>query len=80
MKFFPVKNWHSGIAILEDKKYNFVLKDTLLVLLSKKQKFAIEIEINEAIISDTFEFCALLFGTLRVMAKSYKAEAEPVLG
>ena len=78
-EIFPVRNWHSGIAILDKRKYNYFLKDALLVLASKKENFSLAIEIDSASILNQTEFCALLFGTLRIVAKSYKNRAEPAL-
>lgn len=76
---YPVRNWHSGIIALENKKYNYWIKDNLLVLSSKKEGLSIAIEANDIGKTDQHEFCALLFGTLRVMAKSYKLKNAAAL-
>lgn len=76
---YPVRNWHSGIVALENKKYSYWLKDNLLILSSKKEGLSIAIEANDIEKTDQNELCALLFGTLRVMTKSYKLKTPAVL-
>lgn len=75
---YPVHNWHSGMVTLENKKYNYRIKDNLLILSLKKEDFSAAIEVNEIEKTGQEEICALLFGTLRVMTKSYKAVASIV--
>lgn len=76
-EIYPVKNWHSGIAVLDNKKYNYFLQHNLLVLSSKKENFSLAIEIENASTLDAPELCALVFGTLRV-ASTYFTKV-PVL-
>jgi len=78
-EILPVRNWHSGIAIFENKKYHYFLKEDLLVLSLKKENFSHAIAIDNAEALDQPELCALLFGTLRVIAKSHTARKEAVL-
>lgn len=72
---YPVRNWYSGVVAVENKKYNYWLKDNLLVLASKKKDFSVAIEMNDIKKTDQPEFFALLFGTLRVMAKSHQSKS-----
>jgi len=75
---YPVKNWHSGLATFENRKYHYFLKGNLLELSSKKENFSMTIEVNNADILNDSELCALLFSTLRVLTKSY-IQTKPVL-
>ena len=67
------KDLHSGAVILDNKKYNYFLKDNLLVLSSKKEKAPFSTEIKDRNALDRQQLCALLFCTLRI-ARSHKAE------
>lgn len=78
-EFHPIRNWHSGVVILENKKRNYLIKDDSVILSSKKKDFAISIAMNDVDKLDQQELCALLFGALRVIEKSYKMKTEPVL-
>lgn len=72
----PFKKWRSGIVVLDDKKYKFLLQYDLLIVSSKKRKFYLEIEITDSNALDQQELYALLFGALRVVAESYRANRE----
>jgi hypothetical protein len=75
----PLKDSHSGTVVFEEKKYKFFLKDDLLTMVSKKQNFSLEIAIANSNNLDPFELYALLFGTLRVFARTYKLKNELAL-
>lgn len=68
---YPVKNWHSGIASIENKKFDYFLKDDLLVLSSKKENLYFSIEVNNSDNLNPSELFALLFSSLWVLTKSY---------
>lgn len=70
---YPEKNWRSGIAIMEDKKSQYLLKDNLLALSSKKENFSLTIEVNDSNNLNPSELFALLFSSLRVLTKSHAA-------
>ena len=71
---YPVKNWHSGIAVIENKKFNYHLKDNLLALTSRKENFSLTIEVKDSNNLNPSELFALLFSSLRVLTKSYAAK------
>jgi hypothetical protein len=73
---YPVKNWHSGIVSIDNKKINYFLKENLLVLSSKKEKISLTIELDDAEKLNQSELCALLFSTLRVLTKSNAAKEK----
>lgn len=73
-EILPMKNWRSGIIVFENKKYNFSLLENSIVFSSKKESFAPNIEIASTQSLQQVELYALLFGTLRVIAKSGKAK------
>lgn len=75
---FPLKNGHSGMIVFEEKKYKFFLKENLLTMVSKKQNFSLEIAIANSNNLDPFEVYALLFGTLRVFARTFTTRTELV--
>lgn len=79
-EILPLRNWHSGLIIFEEKKYHFSLKDNLLTLASKKQDFSLSIEIAESNSLDQPEFYALSFGILRVFTRTYQTKTELVFG
>lgn len=70
-EIYPVKNTHSGIAVLDNKKYHYSLQDSLLMLSSKKENVSLAIEIENATGLNAPELCALVFGTLRVASKYF---------
>jgi len=72
----PTRSWQSGVAIFKEKKFHYALKGNLLILASRKQDFSLAIEMD-SINPDPFEFCALLFGTLKIVSRIY--HAEPVV-
>lgn len=74
----PNGDWHSGVVILENKKCNYMLKNNVLTFSSKKQFFP-SIEMMNVDKTDQKEFFGLLFGTLRVIQKSYKMETAAAL-
>lgn len=78
-EIYPVHGWQSGIVSIDSKKINYKSKDGFLIVSSKKDEFAVALEVNNITQIDLEEFCALLFGTLRVLAKSFKTQASPVL-
>jgi hypothetical protein len=78
-EIYPVRNWQSGIVILENKKRNYFVQDNLLIVSSKKDDFSIAIEINDVDKTEQEELFALLFGTVRAVEKFYKMKREPVL-
>jgi hypothetical protein len=77
-EILPLRNWHSGMVIFEEKKYHFFLKGCLLTLASKKQDFFLSIEIADSNSLNPSEFYALLFGTVRVFTRTYKTATELV--
>jgi len=68
---FPIKDGRSGIVTIENKKFNYFLKDDLLELSSKKESFSSAIEVNGANKLNPSELFALLFSSLRVLTKTY---------
>jgi hypothetical protein len=74
-EILPTKNWCSGIVAFENKKYNFSLQENSIILSSKKEGVLPRIEITETESLTQPEFYALLFGTLRVIAKTPKKAA-----
>lgn len=78
-EIFPLKNWRYGMIVFEEKKYSFFLKDHLLTFTSKKQDFTVAIKITDSNILDQYELYALLFGALRVFARTHNKKTELVL-
>jgi hypothetical protein len=78
-EILPMKNWRSGIVVLENKKYNFSLQENSIILSSKKEGILSPIEITETQSLTPPEFYALLFGALRVIAKTLKSKEALVL-
>lgn len=76
---YPVKNWHSGIVSTDNKKFNYLLKDNLLVLSSKKENLSLAIELDDTDKLGQSELCALLFSTLRILSRSHAAKTQPAL-
>lgn len=74
----PNGDGHSGVVVLENKKYHYLFKNNVLTFSSKKQFFP-SIEMVNVDKTDQKEFFGLLFGTLRVIQKSYKMETAPAL-
>ena len=37
---YPVKNWHSGLITIENKKFNYFLQHDTLTLSTKKESFS----------------------------------------
>ena len=68
----PARDWHSGIIVIESKKFNYFLKNDLLTLSSKKESFSMSIEINHVNDINQSELFALLFSSLKVVTNSYK--------
>lgn len=75
----PIRNWHSGIAVFENKKYHYLLKENILNLSSKKNHISFAIEFDNSAAPDQFEICALLFGSLRVLVQSYQSKSKAAL-
>ena len=78
-EFHPLRNWHSGVIMLENKKRNYLLKNDSIMLFSKTEEFSISIAMNDVDKSDQNELFALLFGASRIIEKSYKIRTESVL-
>lgn len=64
----PIKNRRSGIAVYENKKYSFLVKDDLLIVSDKKQDYSTVTRLADHIELGGPEFYALVFGTLKVLA------------
>jgi len=72
----PVKNWHSGIVITDDKKFNYSLKENLLSLSSRKENLSLSLEVDNAESIHQVELFALVFSTLKVAMKSYAVKIK----
>jgi len=68
---YPVKNWHSGLITIENKKFNYFLQHDTLTLSTKKESFSLSVEISDANKVNPSEFFALLFSSLRLLTTSY---------
>lgn len=77
-EIYPVRNWHSGMIAFENKKYNYRIKDNMLVLSYKKEDLSLVIEISDTANIDQSELYSLAFSTLRVLEKSYNFREEVV--
>jgi hypothetical protein len=75
----PVKNWKSGLAELEGKKFSYTFRDNRLTLSSRKEHSMFEMELEKADEITPFELCALVFGALRVLSGVYQGRMEPAL-
>jgi hypothetical protein len=75
----PARNWHSGIVVFEGKKYHYLLQGNLLSVSLQKRNTSSSFKIDEALSLDQFEFSALLFGTLRLLAKPHRRKTETTL-
>ena len=78
-EILPMKNWRSGIVVFENKKYNFSLQESSLVLSSKKEGLLPAIELKDTQSLNQTELYALLFGTLRVLTKAPERKEALVL-
>lgn len=70
------RSWESGAAIYKGRKFHYTLKENLFIVVSRKQEVSFAIEIDNTLKHDPFEFCVLLFGTLKIVSKIYKAEPD----
>jgi hypothetical protein len=77
-EIYAAKNGHSGVSVFEGRKFNYSLKENILTLSSKKEHLLFTIEIEDAQSMDQFEFCALLWSSLKVLSRTRKTSTEPV--
>lgn len=79
-EFRPIRYRQSSVAILENKKWNYSIQDDAIMLSSKKMKICqYQSPMENVDKLGQQELCALLFGILRAIEKSYKMKTEPVL-
>ena len=72
----PGKNRRSGVATIENKRFNYLLAEHLLQLSGKEGIISLAIDTNDITTLTTAELCALIFSTLRVAGKQRVTEAQ----
>ena len=73
----PGKSLHSGALIVDNKKFHYSLNNQLLEVAAKKEKFSLNIELDDIHKISPAELCALLFSTLKVMIRQAAEKPKP---
>jgi len=68
------KNYHSGVAIIEDHKYHYSFKESSLNLQSFKDDETFSIEIDNALTQDQFSIAAIIFSSCRILQSKFQNE------
>lgn len=67
------KDYHSGVAIIEDRKYHYSLKENFLNLQPFRDNESLHIEIDNSSAPDQFNLAALILSTCRVLESELQA-------
>jgi hypothetical protein len=78
-EIYTSKNWNSGITVFEGKKFTYSLKENILTLSSKKDHQVFVIQIDSQELLNQFEFCALLWGSLKILCRTYTITTNAIL-